>query len=560
MSIFRDLNDIIWLWHKIKSQRYRVVQNCAIGVVRIGFSLAFVYASKHIVDIATGSVAGNIYHWVGIMIGVMLAQVLTSLWNARVKEKNRIELTNLMRSRFFAKAMNSEWTGRDKLHSGDVMSRLGEDVRTVSETVCDRVPQILLSAVQLLAASTVLFMLGKELLWVVIAIMPIALLVSKLYYRKLRSINDKLRNQEGGIQSHMQENLLKRILIICMGRQEDSLHSLALRQDELHDTVITRVNYSTRSHFFIQFGFMAGYFATFCWGAFGIMAGTVTYGMMTAFLQLVNQVQVPIVNMGRNLPALIQTATAINRLKEIDAMTEMTDEVMESDVNLKYSAYAGLRLKRLSFTYPNNQEPTISDLSFDFRPGQHTAIVGATGEGKSTLTRLVLGLLRPDSGMLEIYDRDGNTTELRRGMRKLFCYVPQGNSLISGTVRDNLLLGNPQATDEEMIRALNLAAADFVFERENGIDSSCDEQGGGLSEGQAQRIAIARALLQPGTIYIFDEACSALDSVTKSLILNNLDNELRGKTVIWITHDEMVSAKMDATLRIVSHQYNSPDF
>lgn len=545
--MIREIKDIIWLWHNIKSQRYRVVENCAIGVLRIAFSLAFVYISKHIVDIATGAVDGNIYHWVGMMIFVILAQMLTSLWNTRIKEKNRIELTNLLRSRFFAKAMNSEWTGRDRLHSGDVMSRLGEDVRTVSETICERVPQILLSGIQLVAASAVLFMLGKELLWIVVIIMPIALLVSRYYYTKLRSINDKMRSQEGGIQSQMQENLLKRILIICMGRIDDSLHSLTSKQNELHDTVITRVNYSTQSHFFIQFGFMAGYFVTFCWGAFGIMAGTVTYGMMTAFLQLVNQVQVPIVNMGRNIPALIQTATSINRLKEIDAMPEMGYE--DDNNSLQYN-YTGLRLKNLTFSYPNNPEPIIKNLNFDFRPGQHTAIVGATGEGKSTLIRLILGLLRPDNGEMEVYDCAGNATALSGRLRRLFCYVPQGNSLMSGSVRDNLLLGNPQAKDEEMIRALNLAAADFVFQHGKNLDSSCDEQGGGLSEGQAQRIAIARALLQPGSIYILDEACSALDSVTKSLILENLDNELRGKTVIWITHDEMVSAKMDVVLRI----------
>ena len=539
-------SNITWLWRSIKGQRYRIVQNCAIGVVRIILSLAFVYNSKHIVDIATGAVAGDIYHWVGVMIAIIVCQLIVTLISGRVKEKNRIEISNHLQKQVFAKAMYSEWNGRDRLHTGDTMSRLGEDIRAVCATISDQIPQLFLALVQLIAASAVLFMLGRELLWVLLIIMPVAILVSKVYFRKLREITDTVRKQEGGIQSHMQEHLLKRILIICMGRAADAVETLGSRQDDLHESVITRVNYSTRAHMFIQLGFMAGYSVTFCWGAFGILAGTVTYGMMTAFLQLVNQVQIPIVNMSQHLPTVIQSLTSVDRLREIDD-TQRLDVASAPEL---HSDCQGLRIKSLSYTYPGNPEPTIRDLSFDFRPGQHTAIVGPTGEGKSTLIRLILGLLRPDSGTIELYDQVGNIMSVKGTLQKVFCYVPQGNSLMSGTVRDNLLLGNPDATEDDMRRALHLAAADFVFDREGGLDISCAEQGGGLSEGQAQRIAIARALLQPGCIYLFDEACSALDSDTESLILDNLDTLLRDKTVIWITHDDTVVSRMSETLKI----------
>lgn len=539
-------SDALWLWQSMKGVRGRIFLNCAIGTLRIALSLSFVYLCKHIVDIATGSVSGNIYHWFGLLFCYVVMQLFTTMWNGRVKERNRIELTNHLQKRIFAKAMNSQWNGRDRLHTGDTMSRLSEDIRSVCATVSDQIPQILLAFIQLIAASIVLFMLGRELLWVLLIIMPIAIVVSKVYFRELRRLTDEVRKQEGGIQSHMQEHLLKRILILCMGRLNDAISALGSKQDELHDTVVSRVNYTTRAHLFIQMGFMGGYCVTFCWGAFGIMAGTVTYGMMTAFLQLVNQVQIPIVNMSHYVPSIVQSITSVDRLREIDS-EEQQD--IDADETSKFTGdKVGIKVQDLSFTYEGNDAPTIDNLCYDFKPGVHTAIVGPTGEGKSTLIRLLLGLLSPDGGIIMLYDENGNESEMKNSLRRMFSYVPQGNSLMSGTVRDNLLLGKSDATEEEMREALSLASAEFVFDREDGLDTSCAEQGNGLSEGQAQRIAIARALLQPGRIVLFDEACSALDDATEAKILDNLEKKLVGRTVIWITHDNSVKERMQETL------------
>lgn len=538
-------SDIAWLWQSAKGVRRRIVLNCTIGVVRIALSLCFVYLCKHIVDIATGSAKGNIYHWVCMLIGYVVVQLLVTLCNTRVKERNRIELTNQLQRLIFGKAMRSQWNGRDSRHTGDTMSRLGEDVRTVCATVSEQIPQVLLASVQLVAASIVLFMLGRELLWVILIIMPVAIVVSKVYFKKLRRLTEAVRQQEGGIQSHIQENLLKRILIVCMDRLDAVITALHTRQDELEGTVISRVNYSSRAHLFIQMGFMTGYCVTFCWGAFGIMAGTVTYGMMTAFLQLVNQVQIPIVNMSTYLPQVVQSMASIDRLREVDQETQMT---VTPALDIAPGRRLGLRLTGLSYTYEGNAAPTLCGLSHTFAPGSRTAVVGPTGQGKSTLIRLLLGLLTPDEGNIVLFDDNGQ--EYSHIDRRLFAYVPQGNSLMSGTVRDNLLMGNASASDDDMRHALHLAAADFVFDRPEGLDTPCAEQGNGLSEGQAQRIAIARALLQPGRILLFDEACSALDNDTERRILDNLSDTLSGKTMIWITHDESVCERMQNILEI----------
>lgn len=236
--------------------------------------------------------------------------------------------------------------------------------------------------------------------------------------------------------------------------------------------------------------------------------------------------------------------SSVDRLREIE--NEEQQDSPEDSVAL--SGRIGIRVRNLSFRYQGNERPTIDNLSYDFAPGSHTAIAGPTGQGKSTLVRLLLGLLTPQGGDIILYDDKGSEVTVRGAMRRQFCYVPQGNSLMSGTIRENLLLGKADATDDEMRNALRLAAADFVFEREEGLETSCAEQGNGLSEGQAQRIAIARALLQPGSIVLMDEACSAIDDDTEARILDNLATCLHDRTVIWITHDTSVQQRMHRTL------------
>jgi len=241
---------------------------------------------------------------------------------------------------------------------------------------------------------------------------------------------------------------------------------------------------------------------------------------------------------------MVQAITSVDRLRELADMPEeqRTEErILEGPL--------GIRITDLSYTYPGNESPTIDKLSHTFEPGLHTAIVGATGAGKSTLMRLILSLLTPDSGAIELFN-NATALPMSASLRGNFRYVPQGNSLMSGTVRQNLLLGNAEASEEEMRHALHLAAADFVFDRPEGLDTPCSEQGSGLSEGQAQRIAIARALLQKGAIILMDEPCAAVDPETEQRILKNISEAATDKTIIWITHHTAVEDVLPNTLRL----------
>ena len=314
-------------------------------------------------------------------------------------------------------------------------------------------------------------------------------------------------------------------------------------QSELRHNVVRRTAFSVFSNLILNFGFALGYLVAFTWAAIRMSARTLTFGGMTAFLQLVARIQGPARDLTKLVPAFVSVFTAAERLMELeeDPLEQQGDPVC-------LSAPCGVRLRDVGYAYDDREGQVIDHLSYDFYPGSCTAVLGETGAGKTTLVRLILALIRPQQGQVEIYDRHG-AKELSPLMRCNFVYVPQGNTLMSGTIRDNLRLGKLTASDEEMADALRKACADFVFDLPGGLDTLCGEQGGGLSEGQAQRIAIARALLRDRSIMLFDEATSALDPETERQLLQNV-LAAHDKTVIFITHRPAVVDYCDQTLKI----------
>ena len=314
-------------------------------------------------------------------------------------------------------------------------------------------------------------------------------------------------------------------------------------QGELRRNVVKRTAFSVFSNLILNFGFSLGYLVAFLWAAVRMSANTLSFGGMTAFLQLVNRIQSPARSLTKLVPAFVSVFTAAERLMELEE-----NPLEEQGKPIMLAAPCGVRMTNVGYAYDADGGKVLDQLSFDFRPGSCTAILGETGAGKTTLVRLILALLRPQAGKVEIYSGQ-RSEELSSRTRCNLVYVPQGNTLMSGSIRENLQLGKLDATEAEMEAVLRQACADFVMELPDGLDTLCTESGGGLSEGQAQRIAIARALLRDRSIMLFDEATSALDPETERQLLQNILSS-HEKTIIFITHRPAVVDYCDQTLKI----------
>ncbi len=521
----------------------RLAVSVFIGVVRITASLLFVWVCKSLVDIATGASQEPLPLHIVLMVVVMLLQLLsnvaTSYWEGMTTVKTQIR----MRRDYFAHIIKSSWNGRETFHSADAVNRLQEDLRVVVDLICSRFPDIIVTGLQLLAASVFLLKMAPGLVWILLVLMAVAIFGSKMFFKVLRKLTEKIRKKDSEIQGHIQENLQRRVLVLTMIGTQRVLDKLGWLQDDLCEDTVKRLNYNAIARSFMSFGFMSGYAAAFLWGIFGIKDGSVSFGMMTAFLQLVGQIQRPIADLSRHVPAFINSLTSVDRLLELSDLA-----LEEKGEDIVFDGAPGIKITDMTFAYPDDGEIVIDKLDFDFKPGTTTVIAGQTGAGKSTLIRLVMALLKPDSGTIEIYDNE-KTVLSSAETRCNFMYVPQGNSLMSGTIRANLLLADPKVTEDQMRTALHLAAADFVFALPAGLDTECSEVGAGLSEGQAQRVAVARALLHPGGILVLDEATSSLDPDTEQLMLDNIAARFKGsKTILFISHREAASRYADNTL------------
>ena len=527
----------------IRPMKWKVVLSGLLGLCEVALSLAFVWYSKKVVDVATGDAEGTLSGvavvFVAIMLGQIAIRVAYRYWEGYLEVKAR----NDVRSEMFARVMRSIWSGKEKLHSGDTVNRLEEDIRVVVDFVVCAIPQIFVIVCQFIAATIMLFSMSSQLGWILIFIMPVAVIGSRLFFRKMREITMEIREGDSRVQEHIQESLQHRMVVRTMGSTDDVIESLDSIQDEVKAKTITRLNYSSLSRVFMQLGFLAGYAAAFVWSVYGIQAGTVTYGLMTAFLQLVGQVQRPVANLTQYVPAFIRALSSEDRLLELSSM-----EQEEEGEKILLEGAPGIRVRDLHFAYEDSSTEVIKGLDFDFAPGSFTAVTGPTGAGKSTLVKILMSLLKPSRGSVELYEP---ATPVSASTLCNFMYVPQGNSLMSGSIRQNLLLADPSADDGHLYAALDTAAADFVKTLPDGLDTVCAEVGAGLSEGQAQRIAIARALLRPGGILILDEATSALDAQTETELLRRLSSSYKGrKTIICITHRPAAGSIADSELRI----------
>ena len=535
---------IKWLWKRSGESRLAVTINIVLCCISIGLNLWFIWISKRLVDIATGARGDCSVVWYGCaLVAAMLVRVVVNAVRTSTESNSCYKMSFILRESLYGRLIRSQWQGLGQMHSGDAVNRLFTDIDTVSRTICQDIPSVVSTSVQLAAAFTFLCTMDWRLALALLLITPFFALFSKLFFGRMRRLTRDIREAESLVQSRIQETLQHKTVIQSMQMETKMETGLRALQDNEYASVLKRTGFNVFSRSSVSTAFGAGYSVALLWGVAGISDGTMTFGMLTAFLQLVGQIQGPSMTLARQMSGLVSAAASIDRLMELENVE------MEEPGAVVMPSPAGILIRNLTFTYPGAGEPVFNDFSYDFKPGSRTAVLGHTGVGKSTLIRLILSLLHPDCGSVELYSGDVRQSA-SPSTRASIIYVPQGNTLFSGTVRDNLLMGDPKADDERMWEVLDLAAAEFVRDLPDGLDTRCGELGVGLSEGQAQRIAIARGLLRPGSIMLLDELSSSLDPETEARMLRSLTSASHGKTMIFITHRETVLQYCDTVLRL----------
>ena len=533
-----------WLWNAWRGNQLQAVLNASIGLLSVGVSLGHVWAMKRAIDVASGSIEGNLYWAVGVMAVLILLDFALNIAGTWVRNILGIKAQNRMQQRMLDRLLRAEWKGRNHHHSADILNRLEFDVNNVVNFLTETIPSTLSVLAMFIGAFLYLFSMDKVLAVIVIGIFPMFLAVSKIYVGQMRHLTRQVRDSDSKVQSVLQETIQHRMLIKTLESDSAMVERLGNTQSELRHRVVRRTKFSVFSNMVVNFGFAFGYLVAFLWAAIRMSAHTLSFGGMTAFLQLVNRIQGPARNLTKLVPAFVSVFTAAERLMELEE-----DPLEEQGIPIYIKAPCGIRLQNVGYAYEDGGgDKVIDGLSFDFKPGSCTAILGETGAGKTTLVRMILALVQPQDGKIEIYH--GSTHQALSPLHRCnFVYVPQGNTLMSGTIRENLRLGKLDATDEEMLHALHVSCADFVNDLPDGLNTLCSEQGGGLSEGQAQRIAIARSLLRDRSVMLFDEATSALDPDTERQLLNNILSA-HDKTIIFITHRPAVIDYCDQTLKL----------
>ena len=571
---------VAWLWHNTQGTRFNSSVRIVFGTAQVALGLLMVWLSKRFIDetIHTGSrdaIAQMIVLLALTVLGrILLRQVyyyMTTLATTRKSNELRLNL--------FAKLFSRRLFDENELHSGDVTSRLSKDIDAVSGVVAETIPQMVVTGIQLLGAFLLMRFFDAWLAWALVIFTPLAIVLGKFVAHKLKRMTLDIREKESQIQMHMQEGVEYNAVLRSLGSEQWMADRLDSMQQELQGNVLRRTRFSVITRFMLGIAFGFGYLAAFIWGGLGLYHGTITFGVMTSFLQLVGQIQQPILQLLNMTPQVIHSTASIDRLEELQTneFTESgTDGAVEKNIKASddfanetnYQALngaAGVKFSDVTFRYAKGDREIIEHFTHDFGPGTKTALVGETGVGKTTLFRLMLGFIEPASGSVTLYSRasgDPKTTSsdqqkascgtqtIGKSTRRHFVYVPQGNTLMSGSIRYNLLLAKPGASDEELQSVLHTACADFVNELPDGLDSELGERGCGLSEGQAQRIAIARGLLREGSILLLDEISASLDEETERELYKRLFATFPEKTMIFITHRSAICELCDETLKV----------
>ena len=536
-----------WFIDNSRGIRLNILVRIMAGLLQTVLALCVVWLSKRLIDdVAMRGTMSEMAMQALLIAAAVVAGVSIRQLNQYLANKAFIKKVAELRLAIFSQLFNRRLFEANDIHSGDVTSRMAKDIDAVSETLAVQLPQVVVMTIQLVGAFLLMRWFDSRLAWALILITPLAIIIGKYISHRLKRITLSIREDESRIMARIQESVELNVVLRALQGERWMQDRVEELQDRQTANYIRRSRFMVFSRFALGCTFGLGYMLAFVWGAYGLRTGAITFGVMTSFLQLVGQIQQPILSLLGAFPSIIYSTASIDRLKEM----EHGEEKQSCDgEDITTRTLLGIRMDNVTFRYAKGDREVMSNFSHDFRPGTKTAILGTTGAGKTTLFRLILNFIQPDSGEVTFYG-NGFSHAADKSMRKNVVFVPQGNTLISGTIRNNLLMAKPDASDEELHTALHTSCADFVFDLPQGIDTVLSEHGGGLSEGQAQRIAIARGLLRPGAVFLLDEISSALDEDTERELFSRLFAARPSTTILLITHRKKVASLCDERLEI----------
>lgn len=561
---FRDvLYDWKWIFRYTKNYKWKIVIYTVFGVITSTLALITAYVSRTLINVIAQRQSDRV---AGMAVAFVLMTVATIAFqniSQRVYCKFRIYVRNDIQKDIFDNVLDSEWLEMNKFSNGDIVNRFSDDVETIAGSAISWIPDLAVTLYSFIVTFIVMFRMDKIMAFIALLSAPFLLLMSRFVVRKSREYKKAIKETRSEMMSFAVETFYNTDVIKSFGVVKNSAKKLVeiqkKNQDITFDTnlfeIKTRIVTSVIS--FVVSALALGYCLA------GLWAGRILFGDMSFFLSRSSSLSSSFKSLTGMVPEIISSAVASRRIRELVELPRESHDSESFEVMKQY-AKSGITVKmdNVSFSYYGKNK-VYSHGNFVAYPNEIVAVLGPSGEGKTTMLRLLLGLVKPEQGTVLLEAEDGTSREMNSDMRNLFSYVPQGNTVMSGTVADNLRMVKSDATDEEITEALRLSCAlNFVNEKENGIYASVGEKGKGLSEGQAQRIAIARAILNDAPVLLLDEATSALDEATESAVLQNIIRRCPNKTCIVSTHRKSVLKQCNRIYVIKDmqmHEYKSAE-
>ena len=544
-----------WMYTYAKKYKFQIVFYIFLGVLTTVMGLASSVGSKYLIDAVTGQDSGNIALIALFIVAMGLFSIGINAITTMISARINIKVNNEIQAEVFDKILVADWISMKEFHSGDLLNRLNGDVNTVASSILSWIPSLITRSAQFFGILAIILYYDPTMAVIALGSAPVMLIVSKTLMKKMRDYNKRMRQVSSDVMSFNEESFQNIQSIKAFDLV--GLFSKRLRdvQQNYKDVFLDYNKFSVYTSSFMSVVGMFVAYACFGWGVYRLWTGHITFGTMTLFVQLSGQLSSSFKSIVSLVPSAISATTSAGRIMEffkIKDESDLEDDKAKLIQNNTQGKGLSVVLDDVEFSY-NENKTVFKHADIVANPGEIVALVGPSGEGKTTMIRLLLGLINTKSGNASIRDINGVSCKISSATRRFFAYVPQGNTIFSGTIAENMRMVKQDATDAEIVEALKAACAyDFVNKLPDGINSKVGERGSGFSEGQAQRLSIARALLRKSPILLLDEATSALDVFTERQVLRNIMNMGYARTCIVTTHRPSVLTMCDRVYKIDS--------